>query len=145
MKRLTVFFVLALTLALMAALTSCGCGASVQDGGGNTTNGSDTGTTNGSTNSGSTNGNTGSGPNSGTGSGTANGSPGSNTAPGNDSVMDNIIQGGEDIVGGVDDAIDDITGSGTHDGGVTYGDMLQDGTVKDHDGTLGNESTARRR
>ena len=123
MKRFTVFLVLALTLALMAALTSCGCGASVQDSGGNTANGSDTGTTNGNTGSGSANG----------------------TTPGNDSVMDDIIQGGQDIVGGVDDAIDDITGNGTHDGGVTYGDMLDDGTVTDHDGTLGNEPTARRR
>ena len=130
LTRFTVFLVLALTLALMAALTSCGCGASVQDSGGNTANGSDTGTTNGNT--GTTNGNT--------GSGSANG-----TTPGNDSSMDDIIQGGQDIVGGVDDAIDDITGNGTHDGGVTYGDMLDDGTVTDHDGTLGNEPTARRR
>ena len=117
MKRLTVFFILALTLAAMAALTSCGCDASVQDNGGNT----------GSTNNGTAN---------------------DNTVPDNGTVMDDIIHGSEDIVGGVDDAIDDITGntgSGSHDGGVTYGDMLEDGTVNDHDGLLGNEPTARRR
>ena len=124
MKRLTVFFILALTLVAMAALTSCGCDASVQDNGGNT----DTGTTNNDT----------------ANNGTANDSTG-NTLPGNDSIMDDVIQGGEDIVGGVDDAIDDITGNGTHDGGFTYGDMLEDGTVNDHDGLLGNESTVRRR
>lgn len=133
LKRLTVFFVLALTLVTMAALTSCGCGASVQDSGTtDSTTGTDNGTgANGSTNHGASNGNTNNG--------------GSSIAPGNGSVTDGIIQGGEDIMDGVDNAIDDITGNGSHDGGVTYDDMLQDGNVTDNDGMLGNEPNARRR
>ena len=141
LKRLTVFFVLALTLVTMAALTSCGCGASVQDSGTtDSTTGSENGTgTNGSTNSGASNGNA--------NNGNAN-NGGSSIAPGNGSVTDDIIQGGEDIMDGVDNAIDDITGNtgnGSHDGGVTYDDMLQDGNVTDNDGMLGNEPNARRR
>ena len=153
MKRLSVFFVLVLTLLSIAALTSCGCEASNQ-----TDQNSQTGTPNentgsGSASNGSANNGTGSGSanngSAGSGSGSANNGSGStmpdDTVPGDDSLMDDIIDGGEDIMDGVDDAIDDITGSGSagssttgNDHLPTYEDMLRNGRVRDQDGFLNN-------
>ena len=146
MKRISVFFVLVLTLLSIAALTSCGCEASNQTG----TN-SQTGTPNentGSTNNGSTsNGSASNGSGSSSaqnGSGSADNSIGStpdNTIPGDNSLRDDIIDGGEDIVDGADDAIDDITGNGStsSDHLPTYEDMIRNGRVRDHDGFLNDD------
>ena len=158
MKRLSVFLVLVLALLSVAALTSCGCEASNQadQGGQNSTPNESTGnSSNGSANSGSgSHSGSGSGSgsaNNGNSSGSANNGSSSSGSNGSDSLMDDMIIGGQDIVDGVDDAIDDITGNGSDSGSAgngsssvspglsTYEDMIRNGRVRDNDGFLQND------
>ncbi len=124
---------------LVFSLTACGCTATPQDAGGANNSTQEENSQSGNTQNGGQNGSQSGGQNGGQGSDSQNGGSSvignggnSGNGGGNSSSGSTVEEGMDNIQNGVDNAIDDITGTDRPaDGGVPFDEMLENGKVKE--------------